>query len=417
MTQTGSPLFLSIYNTDSGSTTAFLDWRLDLDGPSGSSNMMSIDSFSGSITGSLVTLSGRTIREARGFLDLDSIYVVSESTSPGIGETVEGKIIKFTPDVTNTSPPYIKISGEYQSYPIKKLEFDGSLSDIGSGRIVSGNAYFLKFENSYYIEISSVSNYHVYYNSSDGDIIQVSGSNPSSSGSNISRLERAHDGVFSGTMVTLDKDSGLGGSVVQLVAGSSISLETTTSTSSLILRIPDSSITSGKLGIDSVGEDQYVDGSILNEHFSASAITVGKRVSRTRDFLVDMEYSTLSFSPSGSGWIFPSGVKTTACGYFDTPRDCLSDLSITPILMADTSGSTFYTGLCGYYGQSGSQLEFHERLISTSGSITTGCSLLLPVTSGCLVRVTFSRDDTSILDTGGSSLYLLGVLVSYTADS
>ena len=92
---TGSPLYLTTYTESSGSPLPFLDFRLDLDGTSASSNMNKIDVWAGEVSGSISDIIEGLIIPVSAYSLTGGVYYCETDS---INELYDGLIISLTLD-------------------------------------------------------------------------------------------------------------------------------------------------------------------------------------------------------------------------------------------------------------------------------------------------------------------------------
>jgi len=138
-------LGLSVYNTDSGSATSFLNWRLAVSGES--SNMTIIDSFSGETSASISILKTNTIYYALCSYVSANYY---ESTVSGLDYYSAGLGIYFNPNTTNNGFVTLNINSLGTKY-LKKINLDGVLEDFSSGNLRKNKNHLFVYDGTYFV--------------------------------------------------------------------------------------------------------------------------------------------------------------------------------------------------------------------------------------------------------------------------
>jgi len=178
-------------------------------------------------------------------------------------------------------------------------------------------------------------------------------------------------------------------------------------------KIASGAVVSGKLGADSVDSDQYVDGSIDPIHIA----------NRTRKFV--LHAVSLSLSESAYGVAMPNGQASYGYSSFRVPEDFVSDLNVKVVLVS-ASGATgnIHHTLSAYGGAAGeardtntASTEVDEAMGSTSRYYELASLNLTGWAVGDNVRLSYVRWALDAGDTIEATVYLVGFLVSYTADS
>lgn len=112
---------------------------------------------------------------------------------------------------------------------------------------------------------------------------------------------------------------------------------------------------------------------------------------------------------------------TSGYGHFYVPDDYESGLTVTSIIRAAATGDVYgYTNLS--YGASGEAWNIHSDFNGYTATAVTANEneFILPVTpasiaAGDLVRCQFARNGVDALDTIGNDVFIVGWLVTYTA--
>jgi len=158
-----------------------------------------------------------------------------------------------------------------------------------------------------------------------------------------------------------------------------------------------------------------------------STITPAKLANRSRTFLVQPFRKTNIVGDQAlfAGVIQADAVATTAYGWFKVPDDFSSGMSVAAILIHETTGSkNAYVIMNVYYGAVAEAWDTHQHSGSYAAIAITHklhnsiCSTnLTNVAVGDIVHIEFDRDASNALDTVNGVTYLVGFLVTYTADS
>jgi len=150
---------------------------------------------------------------------------------------------------------------------------------------------------------------------------------------------------------------------------------------------------------------------------------------RTRTFLVPAStgYDTTTpanlIATSTSGVLLEDNKDSYAIFSFMCPADFVSDLTISPICISDASGNA-NVNYVATYGAIGEASNTHSDNDAVPVKAITAALLteFLPLTLtnisiGDYVGVVFQRNGTQATDTINNDMYVLGLMVKYTADS
>ena len=174
------------------------------------------------------------------------------------------------------------------------------------------------------------------------------------------------------------------------------------------------------------------DGAVDNTAALAdSVVTAAKIANRTRTFFVPCisayDY-TLGAQVNRTytvGWPLEITLNkvTYAVGNFIVPSDFASTMTVKAVMYTGSSGNC-YGYLQAQYGAAGENYTAHSGTTgSTTAALTAnqiGAVYELSLSSaavGDYVFLTLQRDSSNASDTVEATIYLIGFLVSYTADS
>ena len=204
---------------------------------------------------------------------------------------------------------------------------------------------------------------------------------------------------------------------VEITSGSVVTVTDTRDWVQPNLLKPDDST----LEYNSDGELQFINGTVAADQIS----------NRTRKFLVPVSngYNTtdttwLLPSSSGKSTAMPDNKDCYGIGQFYCPSDFSSTMTIDTVWQADASGN-IYCRSQAYHGAEGEAIGNHN--VSSGGlaaeaatqddiSLTDQMSMT-DMAAGDYVSIISQRDSTNAADTISNTVYLIGWLVSYTADS
>ena len=187
-------------------------------------------------------------------------------------------------------------------------------------------------------------------------------------------------------------------------------------------RIGNGAVTSDKLGAlaviaGKIANDAVTTATILNEN-----VTAAKIANRTRTFLV-MADKTASVDSAMYGTpLAPTGT-TYAYGRFKVPSDFSSNLSVSAMVYCTAAGNAVLTSAYTY--ATVNEAYNNHSGSGTAGTYTTTANQIkafddasfVSATSGDYVFCSLTRSGDHASDTLASSVYVIGFLVSYTADS
>ena len=182
-----------------------------------------------------------------------------------------------------------------------------------------------------------------------------------------------------------------------------------------------------KPGTDAVVTAAITDNAVTTAKIVDSAVTAAKIANRTRTFLVEPvagyrldTSAALAVQEEGTAMI--DAVESRVYGHFYCPADYASGLSVRAVVYASGTGN-IYCSAANAYGASGENFV-HTNDFSTAAVALTSSQLnqiasatLSSLAAGDYVSTAFFRDGDNVLDTVGATVYFLGFLVSYTADS
>lgn len=150
---------------------------------------------------------------------------------------------------------------------------------------------------------------------------------------------------------------------------------------------------------------------------------------RTRKFLVPIPigYDATTDAPiiqgANPGIAFADPDSCYGVGQFIVPNDFASGLTVSAVVIAAASGDA-YVSSDVVYGALGQAIGTHTAATAiaavalTADLLTAVCATSLASAAiGDIVGYTFVRDATNVLDTIGDTVLVVGLLVSYTADS
>ncbi len=187
--------------------------------------------------------------------------------------------------------------------------------------------------------------------------------------------------------------------------------------------IADDAVTAAKLGANAVETGKIKDG----------AVTPIKIANRTRKFLAPALSGYFPMEDASLVWGYNSpmidtpprlieGQDGSVLGAFLVPSDYLSDLTVTPVGFAFAGGNILWDGS---YTVAGVGEDFNGERVTSGGAtkavvaskVTHFDASSLEATAHDYVIARFTRDGSSVQDTVADSFFLIGWLVSYTADS
>jgi hypothetical protein len=173
------------------------------------------------------------------------------------------------------------------------------------------------------------------------------------------------------------------------------------------------------MSADSVDSNQYVDGSIDLIHMSANSVDATKIVDRTRTFLVQPTRG-IGTTDMLIGWNMPDGVDAAVMGNFFMPSDYVSGLTVKAVLLGVNSGNVYAQNFIAA-GAEGENYSNHNNDVHSAVAIVANqIAVIHSVTAGGAsdyITLQYTRYGTSGSDTVNASVYFMGWLVTYTADS
>jgi hypothetical protein len=147
---------------------------------------------------------------------------------------------------------------------------------------------------------------------------------------------------------------------------------------------------------------------------------------RTRSFLVVPQWGSTNITLHGGyGVRMNDGESTHLCGRFNVPKDFASDLTITPIIVTGMlTGDVRFSSVV-YGGKVGEDYNTHSYLTGEATVTVPSAGIqqsLSPISlawaeADDLIAIDSSRDGADPLDTVSESVFLIGWMVTYTADS
>lgn len=155
-------------------------------------------------------------------------------------------------------------------------------------------------------------------------------------------------------------------------------------------------------------------------------------VGRTRSFLVSPQsgYDVMTSlalvrtDAMAEGLPMADGNVTYVFGEFLVPVDYVSDMTIQPIVVSAATGDIYASGHV-YYSAVGETWDGHDdQLANAARAITlnkhngaTASMTLSTPAAGDIVHVQFTRTGDNVLDTVGNTVFFIGWMVTYRADS
>lgn len=176
-------------------------------------------------------------------------------------------------------------------------------------------------------------------------------------------------------------------------------------------------------------QDGYFDAATVLAKVANEAITAAKITNRWRHVLVSADGGYYGVSETACkrglyGLVLPDGQAGTAAAGFVVPRDYVSDLTVSPVVMSATTGNLQSAAVTIYHGtileafDTHSDAQAEDTVALTEYVWTWPWQLALTnLTIGDYVNLVFVRDGANVADTLGGNLFLLGWLITYTADS
>jgi len=291
---TTTNLGLTVYDLASGSSTLFQTYFLALSG--GSSNMVLIDDWAGSISGSVVSLKANTIIDVNASMITTDYY---EATTTAISTYNTNMKINLILNVSITGTTTLNING-LGVKTLKKVDVSGALVDLVSGDLRINRHYLFIYDGTYFVLIGSQIADQISISGSSGNFVSISGSNVLTD-SGVSVLTGVSSGSYN--LVNIDQYGRVtSGSVIDyittgclVVSGSGVMSDTSGS----IVKHNVSGITSGSyntIQVDSYG------------HITAgSPVVRHARKTVTTDYTITLNDEKIY--SSGSRIILPTAVN------------------------------------------------------------------------------------------------------------
>jgi len=148
---------------------------------------------------------------------------------------------------------------------------------------------------------------------------------------------------------------------------------------------------------------------------------------RTRTFLVQAvgAYNATDVAQAErefKGWPMIDAKATVTWAAFKCPSDYASTLTVTPVLISNANGD-IYARLQVYYGNVGEAYNTHstdtgylaETLVASQWDLGDAGSLG-SIDANDYVEIQYTRDGVHASDTVGDTVWIVGFLISYTAD-
>ena len=207
--------FLNLDTTTqaAGSAVTFLAWRLAMNNDT-SSNMTKIDTFASESSASITALTSSAIYLANATESTTNNYVAAVS---GISAYSTGLMINLSVDVTTTGTTTLNINS-LGTKSLYKIQSNGVAGNLTSGDLVAGRSHFFQYTaGGYWLWIDGTSADQINISGTANDIVLISASGITTSGSNLGQL--AHS---TASYVTYGSASGLPNALV-IASGSGTS--------------------------------------------------------------------------------------------------------------------------------------------------------------------------------------------------
>ena len=170
-------------------------------------------------------------------------------------------------------------------------------------------------------------------------------------------------------------------------------------------------------------------GQVQSGGIGTGQVTADKIANRTRKIFVPAKTakahpSTFVAQESTQGVVMADGITTYSYFNFQVPVDFVSGMTIKAVVVPGASGD-MYSYIQGWYAAVGESATGTHSFVTTPAAIAvTGsyineiCSVSLPSASaGDYVQMEFVRNGGQASDTVNAIVYIVGIIVEYTADS
>jgi len=149
---------------------------------------------------------------------------------------------------------------------------------------------------------------------------------------------------------------------------------------------------------------------------------------RTRSFFVPVSYGTVDKAaplPTTFAVELIDGATTTVGGAFQVPHDYKSNLVVSPVYIASGGAGDVRVSSGLYYGAIDESPATHndlsgasaETVVSTLAQTVVLAQTLTAPTAGDVVQCSFIREGGHGTDSYAATIYFIGWIVEYTADS
>jgi hypothetical protein len=167
---TTTNLGLTTYDTASGSATTFQTFRLAVAG--NSSNMVLIDNFAGTVSGSILSIQSNLLVNVNASVITENYY---EATVSGISSYLTNSMITLKLNAVNTGAVTLNINS-LGIITLKKIDFLGNLVDMESGDLKSGRYALFVYNGTYYVLMGTTTADQISISGISGNWISISGS-------------------------------------------------------------------------------------------------------------------------------------------------------------------------------------------------------------------------------------------------
>lgn len=403
---TTSNLGLTIYDTASGSATTFLTFRLALAG--NSSNMSILDAWVGDTNASIIAIENNLLVTVDASLISTNYY---EATVAAITSYVTDSMISLKLNVANTGAVTLNINS-LGVKTLKKVGYDGELTDIESGDIKENRRTLFFYDGTYYVLMGATTADQVAIYGNEDNVLSISASGimqDSGISSSSILLEISGSGIMSDTSGSVVKHNGAGitsgsynrvtvSTLGHVISGSQVNYQTVssiagsaimTNTTGSVVKHNTSGITSGsytRVQVDAYGhvtagsQIAYqtvsdISGSAIMSDTSGSVVkhnTSGITAGSYTKIIVDSYGHILSGSGYDGEASFKVVSKQEDYELLLTDYVCLASGSII-LTLPDASGNLGKSYIVKNTGSSGSDVA----LIAASGSIENASQLTL----------------------------------------
>ena len=174
MTSSTSNLAITLYDSTTDQAVTFLNYRLQISGPSSSSNFYKIDTWAGTVNSAITTLQGQ-----RGAIPVAANYISANyytATVAGVTSYTTGTIIALSLDTTSNGTVTLDIN----SLGIKslmKVNYAGTPVNLTNADLNINKIYLFEYDGTRWLWINALAGDQLYIPGTAGNVVSLNTDN------------------------------------------------------------------------------------------------------------------------------------------------------------------------------------------------------------------------------------------------